>query len=261
VPNSYQQIRYDIAPSFSHRKDEVFGLVRDFCTTGETLFQKRNTIKKMYLGETSVAVKSFRMPGALQSFIYGLWRKSKARRSFEHATKLQQLGISTPSPVAFIEHKQGNCLRDSYYICLFSDSTCDMADILQPYDNSTRSREVVEAFTRFTFGMHENNVLHIDHNAGNTLVTFANDNIEFSVIDINRMRFRPLGIKQRLNNFVRLTDDEHVLTCIAETYAQCSGVPGEYCKSLLAQLKQKHLRKLAIKNKLKSFFRKKRTAR
>lgn len=251
-----QQFDYEIAPAYKTCEREIRALVSNFNRDGETLFHKRNTIKRMQLGNAAVAVKSFRIPGFVQSLIYGLCRKSKARRSFEHALKLQQLEISTPAPVAYLENKKGGRLQDSYYICLLSDATMDMADILQSYDDSAPSKDIIRAFTQFTFDMHERNVLHIDHNSGNTLVSKSDEGIHFSVIDINRMRFKPLNIRQRLNNFVRLTDDTRVLDCIAETYAQCSGLAVDDSKSLLAQLKQRHLNKLALKRKIKSIFRK-----
>lgn len=249
---------YQIAEDYTNFRDEILLLTDNFEKIGETIFHQRNTIKKLSIGDTDIAMKSFRQPRGLQALVYGMLRKSKARRSFEHARKLQALGVNTPAPVAYIENKTSGRLQNSYYLCRFEESSGNMADVLQPFDASDRSIEILKAFTQFTFEMHEKNVLHIDHNTGNTLIRSTTEGIDFSIIDINRMQFKSLSIRQRLNNFVRLTDDIQALNLIADTYAECSGQPVTYCRNLLLTLKKKHLRKLALKQKMKSAFRKNR---
>ncbi len=89
-------------------------LEEQFHCGGETLYDKRNLIKKMQLGGQSVVVKAFKKPATLQAFIYANWRASKAARSFRHAGQLLQRNIPTPSPVAYIEHIEQRKLTESY---------------------------------------------------------------------------------------------------------------------------------------------------
>ena len=74
------------------------------------------------LNQGTINVKQFGTPSFPNNFIYGKLRKSKARRSFEHAHRLLQLGFDTPLPYAYIEIYRRNALgipmlRRSYYIC------------------------------------------------------------------------------------------------------------------------------------------------
>ncbi|NNJ82971.1 MAG: lipopolysaccharide kinase, partial [Flavobacteriaceae bacterium] len=82
----------------------------DFVTKGE-----RNVIKKIVIDGESYNIKSFKIPGLLQRWVYRFFRKSKARRSFEYASRLIDLGINTPFPVGYSETFTGG-LKASYYI-------------------------------------------------------------------------------------------------------------------------------------------------
>ena len=84
-----------------------------------------------------------------------------------------------------------------------------------------RNLATLRSFVRFTFTMHQAGALHCDHNAGNTLIRENGNDDQFTVIDINRMQFKSLTLRERLNNFVRLSDHPIVLKTIADSYAQC----------------------------------------
>ena len=61
----------------------------------------RNTIKLFDLDGEQINIKSFKVPNFINQVVYNFFRKSKAQRSFEYATKLLNLGIGTPTPIAF----------------------------------------------------------------------------------------------------------------------------------------------------------------
>ncbi|MDG2078952.1 MAG: hypothetical protein P8J26_05535, partial [Pseudomonadales bacterium] len=77
------------------------------------------------------------------------------------------------------------------------------------------------------------------------------NNYEFAIIDINRMQFKKLTLRERLNNFVRLSDHPIVLRTIADSYAQCMKIPSDTCFEQLMQLKRQHWRRLRLKTRLK----------
>ena len=239
------------SPAWHDCYDAIVTALESFDTQGETLHDQRNVVKRAQLNGQDVVIKSFRVPAAIQSVIYASFRKSKARRSFENASRLLSLGVSTPEPIAWVEEKSGARLGRSYYICRYQPHAQSMADILKPYDASDASQRTLVAFTEFTFQLHQKNILHIDHNSGNTLISKDGDAHSFSLIDINRMRFMPLNLRQRMNNFVRLSDDAEVLQIIAHSYARVAGYQPTITATLLFALKKQHLRRIEKKRCMK----------
>ena len=69
---------------------------------GTVLHAGRNTIRLLVKEGEQLAAKRFKQPGVLQGILYAHVRRSKARRSFEHAVRLISLGIGTPQPVAWV---------------------------------------------------------------------------------------------------------------------------------------------------------------
>jgi len=235
-----------------------------FAANADVLYAKRNVVKKIQLGAHTLVAKAFKRPSFIQAFIYANCRKSKALRAFEHAARLEGLGISTPPPIAAIEHIKNHQLTDSYYITLHHPHDYSMEAVLHAIEklNSSdkahdaaifrRNLATLHSFVRFTFTMHQAGVLHCDHNAGNTLIRENGNDIEFTIIDINRMQFKNLTLRERLNNFVRLSDHPIVLKTIADSYAQCMKIPGDACFEQLMRLKRQHWRRLRLKKRLKT---------
>ena len=233
------------APSFRYLAPDLKVLEAQFTANENVLYAKRNVIKKMQLGSQSVVVKSFKPPGLFRAFIYANVQKSKALRSYENALRLSELGILTPEPIAVIEYTRRYRLAESYYITRHYPQEYTMESVIHKIAASDRSIEcpvqnqsvsILEAFVQFTFNMHQANVLHCDHNPNNTLVGEKDGVFEFAIIDLNRMRFKQLSLVQRLNEFVRLSDDPFVLSKISTTYAQCLGLQPNDCHEILMRL-------------------------
>lgn len=256
---SEQTLNLEVAPDYAPLREPLLALLDNFDTQGDTLHRKRNTVKKMSLDGTDVVVKSFQALGGLRAFIYGRVRKSKARRSYEYAQRLRHMGVGTPDPVAFCEQHRGNLLKNSFFVSQFYAHDFSMSHALPAPDQGAPPAEataIIEAFVEFTFKLHEDGVLHIDHNPSNTLVRRRAGGFDFAIIDINRMQFGPLGLRQRMSNLVRLTDDLEVMQLMARTYAALAREKPQRCEELLMKLKRRHWRKLASKKRLKRLVRK-----
>lgn len=180
----------------------------------------RNTIKQVQIGRTHAAIKAFKIPNALQGFIYRFFRASKARRSFEYAEHLQKAEVGTPAPIAYVEVKSNWRLVQSYYISECVDYDCLIRDALAL--KTEEDKAMVKAFARFSYELHEKGIEHLDFSTGNILIR-KNANArdyEFFLVDINRMRFRQLNTKQRLHNFMRISEAPEVVAILAEVYAE-----------------------------------------
>lgn len=209
-----------VHPKFQSVKDKIknaldtFSEVSDFVTKGE-----RNIIKKVAIDGTVFNIKSFKIPNAAQSLVYQFIRKSKAKRSFVYASKLIELGIKTPFPVAYFENFSGG-LKESYYVSEHLDYDFDFRVLIHKSTLENRT-EILKQFTVFTFKLHENNINFLDHSPGNTLIKDNKDGTySFYLIDLNRMRFESMDFRKRMHNFRRLWPSKAMIKIIAEEYSK-----------------------------------------
>ena len=214
----------------------------------------RNSIKLFDLQGEQINIKSFKIPNLVNQVVYNFFRKSKAQRSFEYASKLLSLGIGTPTPIAFYERPTILLFKESYYIS--QHLNCDLT-----YRELTTNLEypdseaIIRAFTRFTFDLHEKGVNFLDHSPGNTLITKINDSYEFYLVDLNRMKFGNMNFKTRITNFAKLTIHKSIIEIMSDEYAKCSGHDFTTIFKLMWEstenFQMKYTRKSIIKKKLK----------
>lgn len=143
-----------------HLRDFAERLPELFDREGEVLHAGRNTIKAFEAEGERLVVKRFKRPNLLRAVIYTFFRRSKARRSYEHAVRLRALGVDSPEPVAWSEYRRRGLLCDSYYVSRRSDYT--------PLSQTTArfpaagTLPVLEAFARFAVQLHEKGIEHRD---------------------------------------------------------------------------------------------------
>lgn len=178
---------------------------------GEVIFHRRNTLR---LTE-GVVVKQYAHPNLLRGLWYGLFGKSKARRSYEYGLRMEGL---TPKPVAYREVRVCGVLRESWYASEQSECPYTFNDLIGAPDFPNR-QAILEAIGRFTATLHQHGIWHRDYSGGNIL--FNADGSHVEVIDLNRICFcRSLSREQRLRNFERLNIDREALRVMASAYAK-----------------------------------------
>lgn len=200
---------------------------------GEVIFQRRNTLRQI----DGVVVKQFAVPGFWKGLIYGLFCKSKARRSYEYAQRMKGL---TPKPVAYREVRVCGWLRESWYACEASTCRHTFNQLIGQPDFPNRTA-ILQAIGRFTATLHQQGILHRDYSGGNIL--FNEDSTRVEVIDLNRIRFCRLSRSQRLNNFERLNIDREALRIMATAYAEAMGEDAQYdAEYIISHRWYKHVR-------------------
>jgi len=181
----------------------------------------RNTIKTFDFEGKKISVKSFKTPNFVNKIAYRFFRKSKAQRSYEYANKLLEMRVGTPQPIAYAE-KNSLLFTKSYYVCDLL--VCDMTyrDLIEDpkYAGET---EILKAFTRFTFNLHEKGINFLDHSPGNTLIVKREAGYDFYLVDLNRMEFKPMNYTARIKNFNRLTPKKKMVVVMAKEYARLAG--------------------------------------
>lgn len=246
-----ENTRFEIASHYTNDVRFLVDVQTAFNASDQILQQKRNTIKVINLLDQQLAVKAFRVPSAIQGIIYHFFRESKAKRSFCYAKKLLDKGINTHKPIAYAEMCSTFRLRESFFVSSLIEHDFTIRDELNKAENA--NKETIVQFTRFTYKMHRANILHLDHTPGNTLIKKTPQGFEFSVIDINRMKFKSVSLAEGLHNLSRLTHCPTILQTMAETYAQCANADSKECLRLLTHYCKKFRQRLERKKRFKQF--------
>lgn len=244
-------------PKYKEQEKAIIQLVTSFFEEGNLIVKgSRNTIKSNFLGSEKVNIKFFKKPGIFKSIIYSFFRSTKAKRSFDYANYLKGHSILTPEPIAYIEERSAlGLLGDSFYISQQIDYDFTIRELIHnplfPNRNS-----ILEQFTGFTFKMHEANVNFLDHSPGNTLIIDkGNNQFEFYLIDLNRMKFEKLSIEKRMDNFKKMWLSRTMIKVVAKKYAELIGEPEEEIHAILLkktlEFKRRITKKKYLKRKLK----------
>lgn len=220
---------------------------RYFSQSDIVLQDERNTIKEVKFNNKIFIVKSYKVPGAINGFIYTYLRKSKVWRAYEYGLKIVKF---TPKVVARIEYFQP-LLGKSYLICERFDADFNMRAPL--FKKHPDKNKIFEQFAEFVFELHQNNIIHKDLSPGNILIKQSNQGYIFKIIDINRMSFEVLSTKQKAKNFNKLWANNEDLSTILKAYAQVANLDQKFINLGLfynQRNKNRKNRKLKIKKAL-----------
>ena len=237
-----------IHSKFTSYSKAISKAISDFESSGKTVLKgDRNTIKSIEIEGLHLNIKQFKTPNIFNAFIYKFIRKSKARRSFEYGTILTQKSILTPTPIAYFETFSWFGLKQSYYVSQHVTYDFDFRVLIHDLKFPNRV-EILKQFTAFTFKLHEQKVNFLDHSPGNTLIVKTSDNnYDFYLIDLNRMRFETMSFKKRMHNFRRLWLSKTMVRIISEEYATLSGISFPETQSTMLYYSRKFQKKIDSK--------------
>lgn len=210
-----------INPAYNSLDSFIKEVPSFFDREGTIIYNQRNRLKTYCVDNTTVVVKRFRVPFFINRIIYTFFRSTKARRSFEYASMLLMKGIRTPDPVAYIEEKKMGLIHYSFYICLFEHELTHIRRqmLLEPWNKPFQKELAL-----FVAELHSQGILFLDLSPGNILYQEKDNQPVFSLVDINRMKFKAnLSLKERYKNFMRLSGNLEIMTELAREYARaCS---------------------------------------
>lgn len=248
---------FEISKKFKSEEQSIQHIISSFDSSGE-LFGNgdRNKIKLFDLNGKTINIKSFKIPHFINKIAYKYFRKSKARRSFEYANKLIELGVGTPEPIAFVEFSSLLGLENSYYVS--EHLLCDLTyrELVEVPDYPDRDN-ILRQFTKFSFDLHEKGIEFLDHSPGNTLIKKnASGSYDFFLVDLNRMEFHTtMSFETRMKNLCRLTPLKEMVATMSNEYAKYYSEPEEKIFNTLwkdtSDFQEKFYRKKRLKKKLK----------
>lgn len=221
-----------VAPKYNFLNDKIASLPEFFLSDeGRVIYQKRNTLRQFRWDDVSVVVKAFAKPNFIQRLIYGVFRSSKAQRSFEYASLLRRNGIGSPEPIAYVTERYGMFFCYGYYACLTSDCRNSYMDLLLP--DFPHRVEILQTVARVAATMHEKGFYHTDFSRGNILFRYSDDGINMEIIDLNRIRFRKVDMDAGCRNFDRLPGNPEIFRIMADAYATARGFDADECYRLI----------------------------
>lgn len=230
-----------INPKYTFLKDFIESLPAQFAGTGEIIYSGRNILKQYEEQGLSLIVKKFKVPHIINRIAYATIRTSKAQRSYCYSLRLLERGISTPEPVAYIDEFFLG-LRHSFYIALKSSCTRDMREFWDMAEIGDRGF-ILEAFGRFTAFVHEQNVLHLDYSGGNIMFAVEDQNPQFTLVDVNRIRFGSVSEEEGYKNLERLWLPEEAYVIIARAYANARAFDPDHAVERVCYYKNKLMNK------------------
>lgn len=245
-------IKYKLHDNFKIFKNDLFNIKTIFLQYDDTIHKARNVLKIIPLHGIDTVVKAFRVPNAINQFAYAYIRKSKAYKSYFNAVKLEELSVNTPSPIGFIEFYSNGFFKESFFLSKHYPYDFTMADVRD--NNPPDKKEILKAFAAFTYELHQKGVWHVDYSGGNILINKAEEGYTFSLVDINRMKFKTITRYEGLENFNKLWLQEDDLTLLAQTYAQLAALDTRKAIEEILHQDQKLKNHVLRRRKFKAFF-------
>ena len=179
------------------------------------IYQGRNTLSRFTLGGREVVAKAFPAPRTLLKRLQRVGRASKAVRAFDHAARMQALGIGTPEPLAALAANDGR----AWYLCAWAEGCTTVRHLNN--EEGPASDRVCAALGRFIGRMHQAGAYHFDSTPGNILLRQDGDDAHFLVVDCNRMRFGHVGAWAGMRTLAQLRCRGRLL----ESYCEVRGWP------------------------------------
>jgi hypothetical protein len=239
---------------YLNKDKAIQAVIESFDASEERIIkQNRNTLKLFQLGDKQINVKSFKVPNIFNQVVYKYFRKGKAQRSFEYAEKLIEFSIGTPQPIAYFEDSTNVLFGRSYYVSEQLHYDLTYRELITDFDYPDYDN-ILRAFTRFTFELHEKGIEFLDHSPGNTLIVKEKDTYKFYLVDLNRMKFGTLDFTTRMTNFARLSKHKSMVETMSDEYAKCVNRPYDLVFNTMWNEVQKFRASIERKKKLKKRF-------
>lgn len=231
IHSFFHSRKLEVHPDYSSLLPFVLLLPTDFEKQGTLLHKGRNEVKSFCYNGFDLVVKSYHVPRYLNRIIYGIFRASKAERSYRYAWMLKEKGIGTPDAVAFVTYRRWFLFEKSYLVTLKSECPYTYRDFAAHVFKA--QEEILSAIGHTTALLHENNFLHKDYSAGNILFRKTLTGVDIEIVDLNRMRFGKVPMEMGCKNFERLPGTHEMFSALAHEYAKVRGFNQSECLEII----------------------------
>lgn len=214
-------VKYKIRDKYAHLETFTADLPKTFDGMEGVLRDYRNVIKIVDIEGVKLVIKNFRGMYFFNRLAYSLFRKSKAVRSYEYSVRLQNNGIRTPEHVSWLNSYKAGLLTESFFVSVFC-AWPTLEQLMKTFNESDeRQVRILRELARFAHRLHGLGIYHRDFSAGNILVDERNGQVEFALLDLNRVRFGK--VRSGVRNFSTLQLPPTAMELLLRAYAGESG--------------------------------------
>ncbi|MGB3750650.1 MAG: hypothetical protein WA945_03725 [Arcobacteraceae bacterium] len=199
---------------YENFQDFLINIKKYFNANDEIIHKARNELKIINHNDVDTVVKSFKVPNIINKIAYSYFRDSKAKKSYEYSLKIKDF---TPNPIGYIEFYENSLINDSYFISEKFEYDFTIREPL--LDDAFENKDnILKAFAKFTYELHQNNIFHNDYSPGNILIKKYDGDFIFKIVDVNRMKFDELDFEDRAKSFSKLWARDDELEIISSEY-------------------------------------------
>lgn len=236
--------------------EELIDFANNSPFEADVIWRSRNVIWLASRDDHSFVVKTFY--GSFKNSIIYAFRRSKARRSYEHAVELLKRGFATPRPLGFVEIRGiFHILTHSCYASSYTEGI-SLAESIEKH-----GKTCLDAFAFFVARLHSEGIRHDDLNETNVRVIVGpKGEFDFTLIDLNRMKILPPGqgltLQDSLVNICRFCKSGELFDYFAKQYVEVRGLSGVDWHDLVkVKMKFDHnfWRKKRLLHVIRDFFR------
>ena len=213
-------MKIKINPKYEEMRGFIEHIPDVFEKEGHVIYTGRNLIKVMEAPDgTLINVKRFHIPKGPNRLVYSLGiRMPKGERAFEYPMLLERKGIATPTAIALVEQRNSLGLLGYTYLVTVQ---CDYGHTLYEMGNAQPGsyEKLAKALAHFAAEMHDRGILHKDFTPGNVLWKQDDEGFHFMIVDINRMKFGEIGIKEGLYNLRKFWGPKEFIRILVSEYA------------------------------------------
>ncbi len=242
-----------VSPSFASLRPLLERIVAGTYTPQHVYCHRRNVVERVVAADRQcVVVKRFRTPNALNRWVYGLLRKSKARRAYEYGMRLLQAGIATPQPIAYMEERRGCRFARSWLVSEQAEGTpfselyaCLRTQAAQgDGEAASTMQQLRTALTKYVIHLEQHCICPGDFNHANIIVEQREGRFHFQLVDINRMRFgRTPTLKSTMKMYSQFCRNYQDAVDFLSLYAESKGIDFDHCMYVFARQRHHLLRR------------------
>jgi hypothetical protein len=244
--------RYEINTDFESISNFILSIPEIFDIKGEEIYTGRNTIKIFKYKDYIINVKSFKIPHLINKIAYRYIRYSKAKKSFYQASEIIKRVSKTPIPIAYFNGSKSGLFNRSFFVSVHHKYDFTVRELIG-FDFENKE-EILRQLTRFTFyNLHKKDIHHKDYSRGNVLINKIDENTyDFSIVDINRLKFEKFDYIKGLKNFSQFWAEENEIEIFADEYAKLNNQDSTKAIEMLNNFNKEHKQKINKKLKLKA---------
>lgn len=223
--------------------------IADHFESGTEIHRGRNSIRTCQINGITLNIKRYGVPAFPNRVVYTFLRSPKGLRAFQYPQELIARGFESPEPVAYIEERRMGLISTSYFVSL----QCPYTRRFYEFGNAdiNHCSDVITAFARFTARLHAAGIMHLDYSPGNILFDRIDGQWHFSLVDTNRMAFKPICIECGCANFARLWGQPPLFRLLAQEYAKARGGDPVRCEQWVMQARKKFWKRFSKRHIIK----------